>query len=340
MYAINKLFKFVRNKKYFSRIYTHSQCKVKPPWKVIFYGTDEFSVESLKVLCKEYRHGSLLSNLEVVTSPKAKKNPIEVYSQQEKLLVHKYPVDEIKCGNFDIGIVVSFGHLIPANIIKSFNLGMLNVHASLLPRWRGAAPVIYAMANGDQETGITIMKIKPNKFDIGEIVRQVRVKILPDDRLPDLLNRLAQAGAFALVSTLREMPSCLNCAKPQSNEGVTYAPKIDQKMAVVLWDSLSARSVINLDRALTGVYPLMTTFCDTQIKLYNISQSQQLPLINFVRPGLIRYCKQSKSLEIQCSDGNWIMVTHVGVPGRRMMSAADFNNGFLSKVSENFRICR
>uniref|UniRef100_A0A1Y1KCF6 Formyl transferase N-terminal domain-containing protein n=2 Tax=Photinus pyralis TaxID=7054 RepID=A0A1Y1KCF6_PHOPY len=122
MYAINKLFKFVRNKKYFSRIYTHSQCKVKPPWKVIFYGTDEFSVESLKVLCKEYRHGSLLSNLEVVTSPKAKKNPIEVYSQQEKLLVHKYPVDEIKCGNFDIGIVVSFGHLIPANIIKSFNL--------------------------------------------------------------------------------------------------------------------------------------------------------------------------------------------------------------------------
>lgn len=323
-----------------SRNYTNNyQRNVKPPWNVMFYGTDEFSVESLKALCKEYRHGTLLSNLEVVTSWKAKKNAVQIYAEQQELFVHKYPIDESICSKFDIGVVVSFGHLIPNSTITNFPLGMLNVHASLLPRWRGAAPIIYAIANGDQETGITIMKVKPHKYDIGEIVCQVSVKILPDDRLPELLLRLAHVGAVQLLATVRELPDCLKFATPQPKEGVSYAPKIDPSKAVVLWDHLSAQCVINLDRALTGVYPLTTTFHSTPVKLYNISQ-KQTSVINSVIPGLVKYCKRSKTLEIQCSDGNWITVKNVGVPGRRIMSAADFNNGFLSKITENLRICR
>ena len=99
---------------------------------------------------------------------------------------------------------------------------MLNVHASLLPRWRGAAPIIYAIANGDTQTGITIMKISPEKFDVGEIVHQECVQIHADMKMKQLYTTLGKIGAENLVKTLESLPSSLSQAKPQPSTGVTY----------------------------------------------------------------------------------------------------------------------
>lgn len=99
--------------------------------------------------------------------------------------------------------------------------GMINVHASLLPRWRGAAPIFYALANGDKETGITIMTVKPHKFDVGEIVDQKRVEIPPDMKMPELHSKLASLGAELLLKAVRELPENLKNARKQPDEGVT-----------------------------------------------------------------------------------------------------------------------
>lgn len=99
---------------------------------------------------------------------------------------------------------------------------MLNVHASLLPRWRGAAPIIYAIAHGDKKTGITIMKLKPHKFDIGEIVEQAARNITDDMKMPELYDELSTLGANVLIKVLRQLPEKLNNAKEQSESGVTF----------------------------------------------------------------------------------------------------------------------
>lgn len=98
---------------------------------------------------------------------------------------------------------------------------MLNVHASLLPRWRGAAPIIHAIANGDDKTGITIMTVKPKHFDVGDIVRQEIVPIYKDTTLIDLHEKLANLGGKILIEELEKLPHNLYLAKPQSNTGIT-----------------------------------------------------------------------------------------------------------------------
>ncbi|GLV45247.1 uncharacterized protein CBL_05348 [Carabus blaptoides fortunei] len=215
----------------------------------MFFGTDDFSVSSLKSLNNEFKTGTLISNLEVVTSAKAKLNPVRIYARKENLILHGWPVTILE-NKFDIGIVVSFGHLIPSDIIEKFNLGIINVHASLLPRWRGAAPIIHCIAHGDRESGVTIMKIQPKKFDIGEIISQCAVQVPDDVLMPDLYKQLADVGAATLVSSIRELPQCLDRAKVQPDVGVTYAPKVTSNMAKVDWQQMTVRQVYALARAL------------------------------------------------------------------------------------------
>lgn len=98
----------------------------------------------------------------------------------------------------------------------------MNIHPSLLPRWRGAAPIIHALANGDQETGVTIMRINPEKFDVGGIVVQYKIEIKPNIKMPELHQILGNIGASCLVSTLTQLPEALQKTQPQPNSGVTY----------------------------------------------------------------------------------------------------------------------
>lgn len=105
---------------------------------------------------------------------------------------------------------------------KNIFRGIINVHASLLPRWRGAAPIIHSIANGDMKTGVTIMKIHPKKFDIGEILAQEEVDISENTKMPELYIKLADVGAKLLVSCLENLTDRIRDAKPQPLDGITY----------------------------------------------------------------------------------------------------------------------
>ncbi|XP_066993361.1 methionyl-tRNA formyltransferase, mitochondrial isoform X3 [Anabrus simplex] len=241
-------------------------------------------------------------------------------------------------GEFDIGIVVSFGHLIPENLIATFPLGMLNVHASLLPRWRGAAPIIHCIRNGDVETGVTVMQIQPHKFDIGGIVCQSRYHLSPHDDLPSVTKGLGQLGAQLLIECLQDLPHCLNEISAQPSQGVTYAPRVTAALSVVNWKGLSANEVYNLYRALVGVFPLSTKWHELTVKLYKASLSAHSKGIEkkyvSCRAGYVVYDWHSKLLVVKCCDGQWIGFRNVSVPRKKMMTPADFYNGYISKQTE------
>ncbi|KAM0731396.1 Methionyl-tRNA formyltransferase, mitochondrial [Formica fusca] len=300
------------------------------PWNVLFFGTDNFALESLQSLYNEYRTKKL-SRLEVVSAYKGKKNVVIQYAEEKGINVKRWPLEN-DLQDFHIGIVVSFGHLIPLNIINSFPLGMLNVHASLLPRWRGAAPIIYSLINGDKQTGITIMKIMPEKFDIGEIVAQEKLDIHPDEILPELYVKLAKMGANILVDVIRKLPQILSFSRPQEKIGITYAPKITSKISLVKWDEMTAKNIYDLHRGLLGLYPLTTKFGDKTIKLFDVQQtSKPISGTNAENdvPGLVKFDRKSSALIVACKGPSWISIKRVIMAGHSPMSAMDFRNGFM-----------
>lgn len=177
---------------------------------------------------------------------------------------------------------------------------MLNVHASLLPRWRGAAPIIYALANGDKETGITIMNIKPKHFDIGDIVLQKKINISDETKMPELHERLGKLGASCLLNTLNNLEEYLSNSTPQPAEGVTYAPKITPEFAKIKWDSMTSQDVYNLHRALDSLrHNLFTSVASSSVKLIDIEICKSNA--KCIAPGSVTYDKPSQTLRVECA---------------------------------------
>ncbi|XP_078040849.1 methionyl-tRNA formyltransferase, mitochondrial isoform X2 [Augochlora pura] len=304
------------------------------PWNILFFGTDGYSVESLKVLYEKY-HSKLVQRLEVVTVNTTKQNAVTKYAKEKGITINYWPLDTIVY-NFHIGVVVSFGHLIPSTIINSFPFGMINVHGSLLPRWRGASPIIYSLMNGDDKTGVTIMKIKPKKFDIGDIIVQKEININEHETLPQLYTKLSKLGACLLEQVLEDLPKALQSAKPQNKADATYAPKITSKIASVKWNEMSARNIYNLHRALMGLYPLSTRFINKTVKLYDITVTDESIATKFIdkAPGMVMYDEVNDALIIKCKNEGCIWVKNIGIQGKPVMSANDFNNGYIASKNK------
>lgn len=351
----------------FSRKCSISSNVYEPPWRVLFFGTDEFSLESLKLLCAKLRTGTLMKSLGIVTK---KESVVSKFGINENLPMYNWPFDlsEIK-SQYDVGMVVSFGNLIPKRIIDELPLGCINVHASLLPRWRGAAPIIHALIAGDTETGVTIMRIHPHKFDVGEIVRQYRVPIERHETAIDIEKKLAIHGSLLLMECLRDLKNCLDHAIPQSQEDITYAPKVVASMAKIDWSTSNAKAVINLYRALSHLYLPKTSWHGTVVRLKKISldplpvendkilhstsdsENLKISAVNFLNSssnsefsfkkspllhymcedsGKCFYNTRSKILKVVCADGQSVIVEKLQV-GRKVLTAVDFYNGYMSK---------
>lgn len=241
----------------------------------MFFGTDDFSLRSLKALHTAQRTGDLIRRLDVVSVLLKKSTPaVRRYCQKEGLEVIDWPV-VVPQGVYDIGIVVSFGHLIPASVISAFPMGIINLHGSLLPRWRGAAPVIHTLLNNDHLTGITIMRIAPRRFDVGHVVSKVEVQVKWNTKSKELTAHLAEVGAQELVSLLPNLPEHLNKAYPQSSEGVTKAPKVDERASRAQWSEWSCSDVQARFRALDDYMPLWTLWQEKPAKLRSMVMQQE-----------------------------------------------------------------
>ncbi|XP_036390807.1 methionyl-tRNA formyltransferase, mitochondrial isoform X1 [Megalops cyprinoides] len=298
-----------------------------PPWKILFFGTDDFAVESLKKLSAS-RHGSsdrLVESLEVVTLDK--ELPVRKFANQNKLVVHDWP-HIYPHGQFDVGVVVSFGCLLREGLIRQFPFGILNVHPSLLPRWRGPAPVFHTILHGDAVTGVTIMQIRPKRFDVGPILSQEVYQVPEHCTVDQLGATLATMGAHLLIDTLKTLPEKIASRREQAKEGATSAPKINTVMSWVDWEEQTCEQIGRLFRAIGSRIPLRTIWMGDTVKLlefcgeFNESVSEDRAL----SAGSVQYQKESNTLLVRCKDG-WVGFRAVVL--RKRLSAADFYNGYL-----------
>lgn len=206
-------------------LFSHSAVSLKnkcgskgPPWRVMFFGNDDFSVKSLQMLTSKMRTQTIISKVDVVTTSMGNGINVRSFAKEEKLDIYDWPINTtLLDGKYDIGVVVSFGRLIPEKIIKCFPLGMINVHASLLPRWRGAAPIIYTILYGDLTSGVTIMKIHPRRFDIGEIVKQHSCSVGKDETADELKKKLSNMGGRLLIDSFKELTRNLSTKSGQKS---------------------------------------------------------------------------------------------------------------------------
>jgi len=320
-------------------------CSFKLKMKVLVFASDEFSIPSLKALYND----QMITKLEVV-------HPLTLTSSSNftfleyliKQGTKRYNWDEFNIGKtgikFDIGVVVSFGNIIPRNMIQYFPLEMINVHPSLLPKYRGSSPIQYCLMNGDSKTGISITTLSHNTFDMGNILLQKEYNIPPRIIYPELHQFLANEAANLLINTLHNFHELKKNAKPQERTVIgTYAKKI--KVANINWPKSDSNQIYNLWRA----YPdsLKTYHREKMIKILkmeesikDITESNDSPIQS---PGFIKYSLEQQLLYVKCNKG-FVSISKVQYAGRREMSAKDFYNGsnmkkkILNNTSQMYRI--
>ncbi|XP_061611401.1 methionyl-tRNA formyltransferase, mitochondrial isoform X6 [Phyllopteryx taeniolatus] len=307
-------------------------CSSGPPWRLLFFGSDLFAVESLKVLAGDrVRADGAVSSLEVVTLSDGV--PVANFARHEGLRLHRWPPGDAD-GRFDVGVVVSFGRLLQRQLIEQFPCGILNVHPSLLPRWRGPAPIFHTILNGDAVTGVTIMQMRPHRFDTGPILNQVLHRIPESGTADELSDVLAAKGArLQLLDTLRTLPQKMADKWEQSRTGVTFAPKIGVSASRLVWEEQTCEQIDRLYRAVGSRIPLRTTWMGATIKLLDFAGRCHISLADErgerPPPGSVTFRKESDALAVRCKDG-WVGFKAVVL--RKRMTAADFYNGYLHRT--------
>ncbi|KAK6184660.1 hypothetical protein SNE40_007091 [Patella caerulea] len=337
----NKLFKKnlinIFNKATGDKTFCTVKKKQYPPWNVLFFGTDEFSVETLKSLHESQLEDKnrLVNKLEVVCNPG--QSTIRQYAVQFHLKIHDWPVN-IKKGKYDVGVLASFGRLIPASVINSFPYGILNVHPSLLPRWRGSAPIIHAILNGDKVTGISIMQLKPKRFDIGPVLFQKEVPVPYRITAVELCNHLALLGGEILVNCLRDLLNLSKEEKQQDTSKATYAPKITKQMGKLDWKNNTCIDIDQRYRAISSLIPVYTMWRNKKVKLRdmvdpNITRDLLQAKFENLPVGSVRFYHKENILLVKCKDG---LVGFRKITYQNPMTAKDFFNGFISKTEQKY----
>jgi methionyl-tRNA formyltransferase len=306
--------------------------------RIIFFGTPEFAVPSLQALIES---GEGL--IAVVTQPdklKGRGHKLSRPPVKEVALSRGIPVmqpsgirtpaffDEIAKLAPDIIIVVAYGRIIPPALLKFPPLGCVNVHASLLPEYRGAAPIQWALINGNKKTGITTMLMDAG-LDTGDILLREEVAIHEEDNAYTLSRRLSQVGASLLIRTLNGIENKIIIPIPQSGEA-SYAPPLKKENGKINW-LLSARAISNLIR---GTFPWPGAYCYLDGEKIHIMKARVVHDSNTGTAGSIERISDGEILV--CSGKGILAVTEVKPEGKKTMSASAFMHGRHVKEGATF----
>lgn len=233
-------------------------------------------------------------------------------------------------GPIDLFAVIAYGKIIPPALLKFPRLGAVNVHASLLPRWRGAAPIHRALAAGDSETGVCLMALEAG-LDTGPVFSQLKTPILDEDNLRTLHDKLADLGRELLIRDLPGILSEKHVPAAQVEEGITYAEKWEKSDLEIIWDE-SPRVTFNRLRTCSPVPGARTTFKGEQVKLFGpvmgVKTSSEIPgtAIELVGGGLA----------IQLPENKQIVIEEIQLAGRRKLPAAEVIRGRGISLGERF----
>jgi methionyl-tRNA formyltransferase len=294
--------------------------------RIVFIGTGEIGVPTLRALLNSEHEV-----VAVVTQPdkpvgreqRIEPPPIkkEITPRLEVLQPSKIKdpqtIEEIRGLAPDVIVVVAYGQILPRDVLEIPRLACLNLHASLLPRWRGAAPIQAAIAAGDHETGITVMYMDEG-LDTGEILLQRRVEILPNDTGGSLHDRLAQIAPEALLESLRLVAAGNAPRIPQENACATYAPKLKREHGQIDW-SESAEAI---ERKIRAYNPWPGAFMKVDRQNLKVFSASVVDLNG--QPGQV--LRSDKDLIVATGKGA-LSLREVQLEGKRRMSAAEFLRG-------------
>ncbi|HJU75900.1 MAG TPA: methionyl-tRNA formyltransferase [Gemmatimonadaceae bacterium] len=299
--------------------------------RVLFWGTPEFATPALRALLGEGH-----DIVGVVTQPDAPDArhrstliapPVKRVADEEGIPVFQPErprgdvVDQLRALDAEISVVVAYGHVLSDEVINVPPNGTLNIHASLLPRWRGAAPIQAALLAGDAETGVTIMRVV-KELDAGPTVLRLTTPIPDDETCGELQLRLAELGALGIVEALALIEIGEAREEPQDNSLATYAPKIEREMARVDW-SQSATQISRVMRAFDPRPGAFTHRDGTEVKLFGARVA--LGRHGGVAPGTVMEIDESGML-VACGE-DALRVGYVFPAGRRRLAALDWHQG-------------
>jgi len=299
--------------------------------KIVFMGTPDFAAASLEKLVSSGYDLPL-----VITQPdKPRGRGMEIaFSAVKKValdhgLVLYQPekintpesVEKIKEINPDIIVVVAYGKIISTEILGIPKYGCINVHGSLLPKYRGAAPIQWAVLNGDKTTGVTTMYLA-EEMDSGDIIYQTETEIGEFETAGELFDRLMYLGADLLVKTLQDIENGTAPRHPQNSEEASYVHQLDKSLSAIDWNN-SPRSII---KKIYGLQPWPVATADIAGMKLKIFAANYTDTVTSEVPGKI--LKADKfGIEIACGDGESILITQVQAPGKKRMSAGDYLRG-------------
>ena len=295
--------------------------------RIVFIGTGEIGVPTLRALLNSEHE--LVAVVTQPDKPVGREQRIEPPQIKKEIAKARIPIfqparikdqqatEEIRGVTPDVIVVVAYGQILPRDVLEIPRLACLNLHASLLPRWRGAAPIQAAIAAGDSETGITAMYMDEG-LDTGDILLQRSVEILPNDTGASLHDRLAEIAPEALLESLRLLAAGNAPRIPQDNARVTYAPKLKREHGQIDW----SESTEAIERKIRAYNPWPGAFMKVDSQNLKIFSASVVDLTG--QPGEV--LPNDKDLIVAAAKGA-LSLADVQLEGKRRMTAAEFLRG-------------
>lgn len=228
----------------------------------------------------------------------------------------------------DVAVVVAYGRILPEEFLRAPRRGCINVHFSLLPRYRGAAPANWAIINGDTETGVTTMFIEP-ALDTGPILLQQKTEIGETETVPELMERLAEIGAGLLGETLARLDELT--PQPQNDAQATFAPVLKKQDGLINW----AQSAATIERRVRGLQPWPNAYTSYNSKGMIVWRAQPITSSSTSAAGEV-IVAQGDDLVVSCGEQTALRLIEVQPEARKRMTARDLVNGVHVKVGDRF----
>ena len=296
--------------------------------RIVFMGTPDFAAASLKeLLDKGFDVAAVYTQpdkpkgrgMEMAFSPVkeiALENHLPVYQPQK--LSESSAVDELKALEPDILVVVAYGKILPDSILSIPKYGAINVHGSLLPKYRGAAPIQWAVLNGDKVTGVSTMYLA-SEMDTGDVIYTSETEIGEFETSGELFDRLMDMGAKLLVKTLNDIESGTAPRTAQDHANASYVKMLDKSHCPIDWTK-SPREVI---KWIYGLQPWPVATMELEDKTFRVFAADYTETKTDKAPGEI-VSAGNCGIEVACANGETVMIKELQAPGKKRMTAADF----------------
>lgn len=298
--------------------------------RIVFAGTPEFAAEHLQALISSEQY-EIVAVYSQPDRPAGRGKKLQASAVKQLALAHQLPVyqpesfkdaaavSELASLNSDLMVVVAYGLLLPLEVLNTPKLACINVHGSLLPRWRGAAPIQRAIWAGDKKTGIAIMQMDEG-LDTGDVIHQIACDISEDETSASLYHKLAQLGPKALLEAMEQIFSATAVATAQDETHSNYAKKLSKAEALIDWQ-LEARSI---ERHVRAFNPWPVSYFAFEGGNYKVWQSQVIDSNSQAQPGTIVNAGK-EGLDVATSEG-LLRITQLQIPGKKAMPIADILN--------------